>query len=72
MKQNITTNTFITVKSRRTTDGPAEIPDDDPCAGIPPRGSDDIYLIEQLFLRLKRGIVQNLLQAAFVLLAQTE
>lgn len=72
VKQNILTNAFITVKSRQTTDRPAEIPDDDPRAGILPRGGDDIYLIEQLFRRLKRGIAQNLLQTSFVLLTQTE
>lgn len=51
-------------------DGPAEIPDDDPCAGVLSRKeSDGVYFSKQLFLRLKKGIAQNVLQTDFVLVA---
>lgn len=49
-------------------DGPAEIPDDDPCAGVLSRKeSDGVYFSKQLFLRLKKRIAQNVLQTDFVL-----
>lgn len=51
-------------------DGPAEIPDDDPCASVLSRKeSDGVYFSKQLFLRLKKGIAQNVLQTGFVLVA---
>lgn len=51
-------------------DGPTEIPDDDPCASVLSRKeSDGVYFSKQLFLRLKKGIAQNVLQTGFVLVA---
>lgn len=54
-------------------DRPAEVPDDDPCSSFPRvGGTDGVDLEEQFFLRLERGMVQDVLQAGFVLLSYTE
>lgn len=69
MRHNIDLSLYVW-----TTDRPAEIPDDDPCASVPcgKGGTDGIDLKEQFCLCLERGIAQDGLQTGFVLLSYTE